>query len=82
MALTDMASRTYDHGWRLDPIVRSLNSSARLPSRASAGFMPLWKRPVEVDVTGRPAVKRRMRALRILEGQIPADRGPASLTEL
>ncbi|WP_156679504.1 nicotinate phosphoribosyltransferase [Sphingomonas profundi] len=24
MALTDIATRTYDHGWRLDPIVRSL----------------------------------------------------------
>jgi nicotinate phosphoribosyltransferase len=24
MAVTDIASRTYDHGWRLDPIVRSL----------------------------------------------------------
>jgi len=24
MAVTDIATRTYDHGWRLDPIVRSL----------------------------------------------------------
>src|SRR3979411_3504281 len=24
MAVTDIASRTYNHGWRLDPIVRSL----------------------------------------------------------
>ena len=24
MAITDIASRTYYHGWRLDPIVRSL----------------------------------------------------------
>ena len=24
MAITDIASRTYNHGWRLDPIVRSL----------------------------------------------------------
>ena len=24
MTVTDIASRTYDHGWRLDPIVRSL----------------------------------------------------------
>src|SRR4051812_39014033 len=24
MAITDIATRTYDHGWRLDPIVRSL----------------------------------------------------------
>ena len=24
MALTDIATRTYNHGWRLDPIVRSL----------------------------------------------------------
>src|SRR5256885_14815662 len=24
MAVTDIASRTYTHGWRLDPIVRSL----------------------------------------------------------
>ena len=24
MALTDIATRTYDHGWRLDPIMRSL----------------------------------------------------------
>ena len=24
MVLTDIATRTYDHGWRLDPIVRSL----------------------------------------------------------
>jgi nicotinate phosphoribosyltransferase len=24
LALTDIATRTYDHGWRLDPIVRSL----------------------------------------------------------
>ena len=24
MVTTDIASRVYDHGWRLDPIVRSL----------------------------------------------------------
>src|SRR6058998_85915 len=24
MAVTDIATRTYNHGWRLDPIVRSL----------------------------------------------------------
>ena len=24
MTVTDIATRTYDHGWRLDPIVRSL----------------------------------------------------------
>ena len=24
MAVTDIASRTYNHSWRLDPIVRSL----------------------------------------------------------
>ena len=24
MVYTDIATRTYDHGWRLDPIVRSL----------------------------------------------------------
>ena len=24
MTVTDIASRTYNHGWRLDPIVRSL----------------------------------------------------------
>ena len=24
MAITDIATRTYDHGWRLDPIIRSL----------------------------------------------------------
>lgn len=24
MAVTDIATRTYDHNWRLDPIVRSL----------------------------------------------------------
>lgn len=24
MPVTDIATRTYDHGWRLDPIVRSL----------------------------------------------------------
>ena len=24
MAITDIASRTYNHSWRLDPIVRSL----------------------------------------------------------
>ncbi len=24
MTFTDIATRTYDHGWRLDPIVRSL----------------------------------------------------------
>src|SRR6478609_2521345 len=24
MAVTDIATRTYDHGWRLDPIIRSL----------------------------------------------------------
>ncbi|MGY3616699.1 hypothetical protein ACVJGD_002895 [Bradyrhizobium sp. USDA 10063] len=24
MTFTDIATRTYNHGWRLDPIVRSL----------------------------------------------------------
>jgi hypothetical protein len=31
MAVTDIASMTYNHGWRLDPIVRSGNLLIALP---------------------------------------------------
>jgi nicotinic acid phosphoribosyltransferase len=48
MALTDIASRTYDHGWRLDPIVRSLLDTDfhKLPM-----LQMIWREHRDVDVT-------------------------------
>ena len=42
MTVTDIASRTYNHGWRLDPIVRSLLDTwiNRLDDDSSAADSP------------------------------------------
>jgi hypothetical protein len=40
MALTDIASRTYDHGWRLDPIVRSWCCQSNRTRRVGGESLP------------------------------------------
>ncbi len=48
MIFTDIATRTYNHGWRLDPIIRSL-----LDTDIYKFLMQqlIWKRYRDVDVT-------------------------------
>ncbi|MDB5688746.1 MAG: nicotinate phosphoribosyltransferase [Sphingomonas bacterium] len=48
MAMTDIASRTYDHGWRLDPIVRSLLDTDFYKLLM---LQMIWRQHRDVDVT-------------------------------
>ena len=48
MALTDIASRTYDHRWRLDPIVRSLLDTYFYKLLM---LQMIWRQHGQVDVT-------------------------------
>lgn len=51
MAVTDIASRTYNHGWQLDPVVRSLLDTdfyKLLMQRMSQEFYPDRRRSFSV----------------------------------
>jgi nicotinate phosphoribosyltransferase len=48
MPVTDIAARTYDHGWRLDPIVRSLLDTDFYKLLM---LQMLWRQYRDVDVT-------------------------------
>ena len=48
MTVTDIAKRTYDHGWRLDPIVRSLLDTDFYKLLM---LQMIWRRHAHVDVT-------------------------------
>lgn len=62
MALTDIATRTWDHGWRLDPIVRSLLDTDFYKLLM---LQLIWRRHREVTATF--AVLNRTREVRLAD---------------
>ncbi|QNQ10020.1 nicotinate phosphoribosyltransferase [Sphingomonas alpina] len=62
MAVTDIATRTYDHGWRLDPIVRSL-----LDTDFYKLLMLQMIRHLHPDVQATFALINRSKAIRLAE---------------
>ncbi|WP_022681838.1 nicotinate phosphoribosyltransferase [Sphingobium bisphenolivorans] len=62
MILTDIATRTYDHGWRLDPIVRSLLDTDFYKLLM---LQLIWRRHRETRATF--ALINRTRAVRLAE---------------